>query len=131
MEYNFSDNVIGYKAGMWMKRGHINLTYGANVSYFTDFKEGHKFGIGPSVGFRLLGFHLVNGYNFLTHDKIVTKEGLKVELPVNTLYMSLRYYIPVENKFVWDRKTMKKKRERQRERAKKKEQHEKKKYLLF
>jgi hypothetical protein len=125
LEYDFSNNVIGYKAGMWMKRGRINLTYGANVAYFTNFKDGNRFAFGPTVGFRLLGLHLVNGVNILTKDKNSSTAKEEVALPVNTLYTSLRYYFPVENKFTWDRKTMKKKRERKRERAKRKEQREK------
>lgn len=119
LEYNFEENVLGYKAGMWMKSGHINLTYGANVSYYTNFKEGHRFGVGPAVGFRLAGFHLINGFNILTNDKRL-EGGTPVE--VNTLYMSLRYYFPVQNKFTWDRKTMKKKKEKRKAReARKKE----------
>ena len=66
MEYNFENNVLGYKAGVWMKRGRINLTYGANVNYFTNFNQEHRFGIGPSVGFKFFGLHLVNGYTFLS-----------------------------------------------------------------
>ncbi|MDB5245846.1 MAG: hypothetical protein JWQ40_240 [Segetibacter sp.] len=124
MEYNFEKNIVGYKAGMWMKRGRINLTYGANVGYFTNFKEGNRFGIGPSVGFRLLGLHLINGYNFLTDDK--SKPG-ETPIEVNSLYMSLRYYFPVKNTFTWDRKTMKKKRERKKERAKRKKERKNKK----
>src|SRR3954447_25390124 len=75
LEYDVSNHVIGYKAGMWMKRGRVNLTYGANVSYYNNFKKGSRFGFGPSVGFRLMGFHLINGYNFLTKDKGVEKES--------------------------------------------------------
>lgn len=114
LEYNIGDNVLGYKAGMWMKRGRVNLTYGGNVSYFTNFHEGHRFGIGPSVGFRVAGLHLVNGYNFLTKDNSGTKEK---PVEVNTLYMSLRYYFPVNSSFTWDRKTMQKKKERKKEKA--------------
>jgi hypothetical protein len=124
LEYNFGDNVIGYKAGMWMKRGRVNLTYGANVSYFTDFKEGHRFGIGPSVGFRFVGLHLINGYNFLTKDNASEKE---TPIEVNSLYMSLRYYFPVTNNFTWDSKTKKKIKERKKARAKKIKEREKKK----
>ncbi len=112
MSYNFANHVVGYHAGMWMKRGRINFTYGGNVSYYTDFKDGSRVGFGPAVGFRLLGLHLINGYNFLTKDK---KSTSKTPMDVNKLYMSLRYYFPVENKFTWDRQTMKKKRERRRE----------------
>ncbi len=61
LSYNPGRNVLGYHAGVWMKRGHINLTYGADINYFTDFNNRQAFAIGPSVGFRFFGFHLVNG----------------------------------------------------------------------
>jgi hypothetical protein len=123
MEYNFSDNVIGYKAGLWMKRGWINLTYGINASYFTNFKSSNSFGFGPSVGFRLLGFHLINGYNFLLNNSTTSTT---TPVQANSIYLSLRYYVPVHNKFTWDRKTMKKKRERKKEREKRKKERQEK-----
>ncbi len=119
MEYNFGNHVVGYKAGMWTKRGRVNLTYGGNIVYFNDFKGLHRYGAGPAIGFRLAGFHLINGYNFLAGDKELDK--------VNTLYMTLRYYFPLENKFTWDRKTMKKKEKKKKERSKRKEQRQKEK----
>ena len=121
MEYNFANNVLGYKAGAWMKRGRINLTYGANVSYFTNFKDGHRFGVGPSVGFRLLGFHLINGFNFLTADK---EAATKNPVAANSLYIALRYYFPVQNRFVWDRQTRLRKKERQKAREERREKGE-------
>ena len=117
LEYNFGNHVLGYKAGMWMKRGRVNLTYGGNAVYFTDFKGLQRYGLGPSVGFRLLGFHLINGYNFLAGDKEL--------VGANTMHMSLRYYFPVQNKFTWDRKTMKLKEKKRKERAKRKEERQK------
>ncbi len=119
MEYNFSNHIIGYKAGMWTKRGRVNLTYGGNLVYFNNFKGLNRYGGGPAIGFRLAGFHLINGYNFLAGDKELDK--------VNTLYMTLRYYFPLENKFTWDRKTMKKKEKKKKERSKRKEQRQKEK----
>ncbi len=117
MEYNFENNILGYKAGVWMKRGRINLTYGANISYYTNFNERQRFGVGPSVGFRFFGLHFINGYNFLTKENTGKAETPLPEIPVNTLYMSIRYYFPVENKFTWDRQTMKKKKARKKARA--------------
>lgn len=114
--YNFGKHVIGYQAGAWMKTGRINLTYGGNVVYYSNFKGLHRYGLGPAVGFRLAGFHLTNGINLLAGDKEL--KG------ANTLYISLRYYFPRENKFTWDRKTMKKKRERRKEREKRKEERQ-------
>ena len=68
MEYNFGDHVVGYKAGGWMKQGRINFTYGANLVYFTDFKGLSQYGVNPAIGFRLAGFHLINGFNILAGD---------------------------------------------------------------
>lgn len=109
LEYSFGDNIIGYKAGVWRKQGRVNLTYGANLAYFTDFNGGHQFGIGPSVGFRILGLHLVNGYNILAGEMNPPKNG-GTPPKANTLYISLRYYFPVDNTFIWDRKNKKGKR---------------------
>ncbi len=119
MEYNFGHHIIGYKAGMWMKQGRVNLTYGANLAYYNDFNGRSRYGIGPAIGFRLLGLHLINGYNFLAGDKELNK--------VNTLYISLRYYFPLDNKFTWDRKGKNNKEKKQKRKAKekKKKQREK------
>jgi hypothetical protein len=114
--YNFGRHVVGYQAGMWMKHGRVNLTYGGNLVYYSNFKGLNRFGAGPAVGFRLAGFHLINGYNFLAGDKEL--DG------ANTLYITLRYYFPVENKFTWDKKTMRKKKERKSEKEKKKKQRQ-------
>ncbi len=69
---------------------------------------------------------MVNGYTFLTKE--TTSSDTKPEgplVPVNTLYMSLRYYFPVQNKFSWDRQTMKKKKARKKQREKNKRQRQK------
>lgn len=120
MEYDFSQHMVGYKAGMWMKRGRVNLTYGGNIGYHTDFKGRNIYTAGPAVGFRLLGLHLINGYNFQMGDTEVDKDG---GTGVNKLYMSLRYYFPLENKFVWDgnRKKQKQKARAKKERLKERE----------
>jgi hypothetical protein len=119
MEYNPFNNIIGYKAGMWMKRGRVNLTYGGNLVFFNDYKGKSRYGLAPSIGFRLAGFHLVNSYNILGGDKDLSK--------VNTLHLSLRYFFPVDNKFTWDRKENNDKEDRQKERAKKKRKKEREK----
>lgn len=106
VEYSFSDHIVGYKAGVWRKQGRVNLTYGANLVYFNNFEGGHQYGIGPAVGFRFAGLHLINGVNILAGDMKSDKTGA-ASMGANTLYMSLRYYFPVQNKFTWDRKNKK------------------------
>jgi hypothetical protein len=116
MNYNLSNHVIGYQGGMWMKHGRVNLTYGANVVYYSNFHGLEQYGGGPAVGFRLAGFHLINGYNFLGGDKEM--EG------ANKLYITLRYYFPVANKFTWDRKTMQLKKQKLKEKEKRRKEKE-------
>ncbi len=98
--YNFGHNSMAYNAFFWHKRGRVNLTYGLNLIYLTNF-ENDRFGGGPMVGFRLLGFHLNTGYNFLTKDKTIEQEEVA---KANPMYISLRYYFPVDNKFKWAKK---------------------------
>src|SRR5690606_1532747 len=116
MEYDVSNHLLAYRAGMWMKKGRVNLTYGGNLVYVNDLEGQHKYGIAPAIGFRLAGFHFLNSYNLLAGDD---------DVKVNTLFVSLRYYFPVDNKFTWDRKTMKRKKQRQKEKDKKKEERAK------
>lgn len=92
LEYNFWNNVLGYKAAFYTRQGRIALTYGLNLLYFTDF-DYSRAGFGPAIGFRILGFHLVNGYNFLF--------GSKELKGYNTIYLALRYYFPLENKIMF------------------------------
>jgi len=92
---------------VWQKTGRVNLTYGGNLVYYTNFHGLQRYGLGPAVGFRFAGFHLINGYNLLLGDKEFKN--------VNKLYITLRYFFPLEHKFTWDRETMRRKREHQKE----------------
>ncbi len=116
LDYNFGHHVLGYKLGVWQKQGRVNLTYGGNLVYYTNFHGLQRYGLGPAVGFRLAGFHLINGYNILLGDKEFKD--------VNKLYITLRYYFPVDNKFTWDRETMRKKRAKQKARSKRQKERE-------
>lgn len=91
MEYNFWENVLGFKAAYWQRHGRFKLTYGGHVGYFTDFEKSSP-SIGPSVGFRILGFHAQAGYNYLLNNR---------EIPANKLYLSLNYFIPYHSKLFW------------------------------
>lgn len=106
--YNIGDNVIGYTAGGWMKHGRINFTYGGTVAYFSDFDGASKFGIGPQIGFRVLGFHIINGYQLL-----LGTDDFKTPNPV---HITLRYYFPLKNKFEWEGRKKSGARSRERDR---------------
>ncbi|MDO1447528.1 hypothetical protein Q0590_14765 [Rhodocytophaga aerolata] len=131
--YNIADNVLGYQAGFWTKRGRIALTLGANAGYYTDFDHG-SFAVGPAVGFRLLGFHLTTGYNYLFNKGVAETTGEKrLADKVNNFHIGLRYYFPLDNKFSWNKKDTnskdkeKSKKKKRKEKVKKKKQKAKEK----
>jgi hypothetical protein len=90
-DYNFKQNVMGTQLGYWFKVGRLNLTYGARLSWRTDFEDHHRFGISPNVGYKLLQAHFQLGVHILTPDDHFTN--------VNTFYASLRYVFINERKF--------------------------------
>lgn len=91
-EYNFWENVLGVKVAYWQRHGRMKLTYGGHVGYFTDFEYSSP-SVGPSVGFRILGFHGQAGYNFLLSNRR--------EIEANRLYLSLNYFLPRHSKLFW------------------------------
>jgi hypothetical protein len=115
--YNPGSNVLGYQAGFWTKRGRIALTLGANAGYYTDFDKGSFFA-GPAVGFRLLGFHLTTGYNYLFDKGVSDVAGEKsLSDKVNNFHIGLRYYFPLDNKFSWGKKDNKDKDDKDKEKS--------------
>lgn len=104
VEYNFEHNVIGYKVSGWTRRGRIALTYGVNLCYYTNFDQ-RRVGGGPVIGFKLLGFHLTNGYNFTVGDKDL--------VGFNPLYISLRYFFPIDSKIKFERKHKKNRKKKE------------------
>lgn len=93
-EYNIPNNSLGFNAGAWRKPGRFDFTYGVNLAYRTDF-EFNRWGGGPFVGYKIYGFHLFTGYNFLTRAGQFTE--------VNQLYISLRFTLVNnrETNFEW------------------------------
>ncbi|MDX1651003.1 MAG: hypothetical protein R3277_00815 [Brumimicrobium sp.] len=81
-DYNLTQNVLGFSAGYWLKRGRFNFTYGADLVYRTNFDE-HRVGIAPVLGYRIFGFHVRAGYNFLTPSTAFSQ--------INGLFIGLRF----------------------------------------
>ena len=84
VNYNFTQNVLGYDAGYWVKFGRFNFTYGGNVIMRTDFKQ-TSVGFAPVVGFKLTQFHIQTGYNFLTPSS--------TKALTNTYFIALRFVL--------------------------------------
>ena len=84
VNYNFTNNVLGYDLGYWIKPSRLGLTYGGNMFYRTNF-SGNNVGFAPCLGYKVFGFHLQTGYQFLL--------GSKNLVGVNTFFVSLRFVI--------------------------------------
>jgi hypothetical protein len=82
--YNFLRNVLGYDMGYWFKTGRLNLTYGANLIYRTDFTH-DKIGFAPVLGFKFTQLHLQTGYHFMA--------PFSPEIKTNTFFVSLRFVL--------------------------------------
>jgi hypothetical protein len=91
INYNFTQNVLGYDAGYWVKFGRFNFTYGGNVIMRTDFKQ-TSVGFAPVIGFKLTQLHIQTGYNFLTPSSTVKL--------TNNYFVALRFVFI--NKRDWD-----------------------------
>jgi hypothetical protein len=82
--YNLYKNVLGYDLGYWIKQGRLNLSYGANIIYRTDYNKGY-IGIAPVLGYKLAQFHLQTGINLLPVSAY--------NLAINKFFMSLRFVL--------------------------------------
>lgn len=89
-DYNFKQKVMGAELGYWFKTGRLNLTYGARLSWETNYTE-HRFGISPNVGYKLLQAHFQLGVHILTPADHFQN--------CNTFYASLRWVFINERKF--------------------------------
>jgi hypothetical protein len=98
-EYQFQADVLGFRVGPWFKFGRLDFSYGVNAVVLSDFRM-HKFGVSPSIGFKLIGLHLLAGYNVML--------GNPRFLDYNKLHLSLRYYISKDREFYWKNKKKKK-----------------------
>jgi hypothetical protein len=90
--YNFSNNLLGYDLGYWYKAGRLNLTYGVNAIFRTDYKT-NALGFAPVVGFKLGQLHLQTGYNFLSR----THPGFAC----NSFFMTIRFVLVQYRNFTW------------------------------
>jgi hypothetical protein len=80
--YNFKRNVLGYDVGYWFKLGRLNLTYGANLVYRSNFTQ-NRLGFAPVIGYKIWQFHLQTGYHFIGN--------VPDDFETNRLFISLRF----------------------------------------
>lgn len=61
--YSFRHEYLNYTLSYWRKVGAFGLTFGVDGFGQTNFDR-MTWGVSPTIGFRLLGFHLQSGYQF-------------------------------------------------------------------
>lgn len=89
---------MGYSVGYWQKRGRLNLTYGASLVYKTNF-ELNRFGISPTLGYKVSFAHLQFGVNILSHSNDFNN--------INTFYASLRFVMINNRNYKWRKRKKK------------------------
>ncbi|MEN8929452.1 MAG: hypothetical protein ABF242_03155 [Flavobacteriales bacterium] len=97
-DYNLFENVLGFSVGYWQKKGRLNLTYGANLVYKTDF-DNTKFGIAPTLGFKLSIAHLQVGANILSKSNNFEN--------TNLFFVSLRVVFINNRNYKWRKRKKK------------------------
>lgn len=90
LEYAWEPNTMGLRGGVWYKTGRAALTLGADVIGTSNFEQ-YNIGLAPSVGFKLVGFHIIASYNAFLSEK--------VDFDYNTLHLSIRYFISRKRDF--------------------------------
>ncbi len=101
--YNATNNVFGFNAGAWRKHGRFDFTYGLNLAYRTNF-DLNSFGLGPVVGYKIWGFHVLAGYDFLSNRKIFPE--------TNNLYVSARFLLVNDRESTWKWRKREKKKQK-------------------
>jgi hypothetical protein len=99
LDYNLTQNVLGFNAGYYYKGGRTKFTYGGNIVYRSDFTY-NRIGLGPAVGYKFFGLHGQVGYYLLTPHETFKN--------TNMLYVSVRYTLindrEMEVKTRWSKK---------------------------
>ncbi|MDA9261972.1 hypothetical protein N9P38_01275 [Flavobacteriales bacterium] len=97
-DYNLTQNVLGFSAGYWQKKGRLDLTYGANLIYKSDFSNS-RFGIAPTVGYKVSIAHLQVGVNLLTKSNDFNN--------TNVFFVSLRLVMINNRDYKWRKRKKK------------------------
>lgn len=97
-DYNLTENVLGFSLGYWQKRGRLNLTYGANFVYKSNFEQS-RIGIAPTLGYKISIAHLQVGANLLTRNDDFSN--------TNTLFVSLRVVLINNRNYKWRKRKKK------------------------
>ncbi len=97
-DYNLTENILGFSAGYWQKKGRLDLTYGGNLVFKSNFDQ-NRIGLSPTIGYKISLAHLQIGYNILTPFDTFKN--------TNTLFVSLRLVLINNRNFKWRKRKKK------------------------
>ena len=80
--------VLGYDLGYWFRKSNLGLTYGTTLCMRTNFQS-YRFGITPTLGYKVWQLHVQTGYHFLYPFYAFDKNTFDS----NTLFLSVRFVI--------------------------------------
>ena len=88
--YDFTrwNPVLGYDIGYWFRKSNIGLTWGGSVCMRSNFQD-YRFGIVPTVGYKVWQVHIQTGYHIL----YPFKSSAPNSFVTNTLFLSARFVI--------------------------------------
>lgn len=84
LQYNLRENIGCYNLGYYHQKNHVGMTYGAEITGVTNFKEIQP-ALSPLIGFKISGFHLQSGYKFIY--------PVLSDISSNTFFFRIRFTI--------------------------------------
>lgn len=87
--YDFSrwNPVLGYDLGYWYRGSNIGMTFGSTVCMRTNFQD-YRFGITPTLGYKIWQLHIQTGYHFLYPFYAVNNT-----FESNSIFLSARFVL--------------------------------------
>lgn len=88
--YDFTrlNPILGYDLGYWFRKSNIGLTYGSSISMRSNFQY-YRFGIAPTLGYKIWQLHIQTGYHFLYPFYAFDK----TTFDSNTIFLSARFVL--------------------------------------
>jgi hypothetical protein len=87
-DFLYWNPVLGYDIGYWFRKSNLGLTYGGTLCMRTNFDD-YRFGITPTLGYKIWQIHVQTGYHLLYPFYILDKGTFYS----NTIFLSARFVL--------------------------------------
>ena len=86
LNYDLDNSVIGSDVGYWFKTSNLGFSYGVKGVLKSDFST-LKYGIAPTIGYKVLQLHVNTGYHFLVPNR------RSETFDLNYLFLSVKFLL--------------------------------------